>query len=112
MKHHPIPTLLLMLMPVAAYAAEPPASPPDETSPSQADAEQLPYGTGYEARQRLAEGAERTGAREETQARERDRTGARETSTEARAARRETDRAATQRESRREAREQRPQRGH
>jgi len=112
MKRHPIPTLLLMLMPFAAYAEEPPATPPDETSPSQADAGELPYGTGYEARQRLAEGAERSGAREESQAQERDRAGARETSTEARAARRETDRAAAQRESRREAREQRPPRGH
>lgn len=87
--------VLISIAPLAVRAEEPPPAQADEAAaPS---AEDLPYGAGYEARQRLAQ--------------ERDRTESRAAPTETRPARRETDRAAAQRESRREARELRGQRG-
>jgi hypothetical protein len=117
MKTRLFPTLLLLtLAPLAARADEPPPAQVDETNAT--TAEGLPYGAGYEARERLAQveqEATRDQARaqqtEAAQAQERDRSDTRSAATEARAARSESQRASTQRESRREAREQRGQRG-
>jgi hypothetical protein len=119
-----MPTLLLLVLvtPIAALAADPPAQadPPSGTEaaaapqPKEVD---LPYGAGYEARHRRGQGGEQTaqeqaGAREETQARaetksaarERDRIESRASATDARPARDTTDRSQATRESRREAR--------
>jgi hypothetical protein len=107
-----IPALLLLTVtPLAVRAEEPPAPPPEEeeTTAQAADAEELPYGAGYEARQRAAQGEQQAQSREQTQVRER--TEARATPAESRPARREADRAGAQRDARREARGQRPQRG-
>jgi len=107
MKTHLFPVLILLtLAPFAAGAEEPPPAQADE--PTATTAEDLPYGTGYEARQRLAQGEHQA---TQAQAPERNRTEARSTATEARAARGDAQRSPTPRQSRREAREQRPQRG-
>jgi hypothetical protein len=108
--------ILLTLAPFAARAEEPPPAQADKTTAT--SAADLPYGTGYEARQRLAEGdreavqeqvrSERT---EAVPAQERNRVETQSAAAEARAARGDTQRSSTQRESRREAREQRGQRG-
>jgi hypothetical protein len=116
------PTLIfLTLAPFAARAGEPPPAQVDETTAT--TAEDLPFGAGYEARERLAQGGQkaapdqaRSQQTEAPQAQERGRSDTRSAATEARAARSETQRASTQRastqrESRREAREQRGQRG-
>ena len=108
--------ILLTLAPFAASAAEPPPAQADETTAT--IAADLPYGTGYEARQRLAEGGQqatreqaRSQQTEAVQAQERNRSETRPAASEAHAARSDTQRSSTQRESRREAREQRGQRG-
>lgn len=111
------PTLILLtLAPFAARAEEPPPAQADETTAT--TAEDLPYGTGYEARERLAQGEQQAtpeqGRSQQTDAapaQERDRSGTQSAAAEARAARGDTQRSSTQRESRREAREQRGQRG-
>jgi len=111
------PTLILLtLAPLAARADAPPPAQADETAAT--TAEDLPYGAGYEARERLAQGEQKATpdrAREQqaeaAQAQERDRSDTRSAAAEARAARSDTQRSSTQRESRREAREQRGQRG-
>ena len=117
MTTHLFPALILLtLAPFAASAEEPPPAQADKiTAASAAD---LPYGTGYEARQRLAEGDEqaaqeqaRSERTEAAQAQERSRSETRSAGADARAARGDTERSSTQRESRREAREQRGQRG-
>ena len=103
---------VLSLAPLAARADEPPTAPSGEqTVPAAAD-EELPYGSGYEARQAQA-AAEQARVREEAQAQahERSRSESRSTATEARAARGETERAASTRSVRREARDTRGQRG-
>ena len=117
MKTYLFPTLILLtLAPFAARAEEPPPAQADETTAT--TAEDLPYGTGYEARERLAQGEQKTTAdqarsqqTEAAQAQERNRSDTRSTAAEARAARGDTQRSSTQRESRREARELRGQRG-
>ena len=99
-----IPALLLLTVaPLAVRAEEPPAPPPDEevAAPS-ASAEQLPYGAGYEARQRAAQGEQQAQSRGQATAQERNRTDAGAAAAEARAARRDADRAAAQREARRD----------
>jgi len=111
------PTLILLtLAPFAARAEEPPLTQVDETAAT--TAEDLPFGAGFEARERLTQGEQkatpdqaRSQQTEAAQAQERDRSDTRSAATEARAARSESQRASTQRESRREAREQRGQRG-
>lgn len=116
MKTRLIPTLVLVtLAPLVARAEEPPPAQADETTAT--TAEDLPYGAGYEARERLAQGEQkaapdpaRARQAEAAQAQERDR-GETRSAAEARAARGDTQRSSTQRESRREAREQRGQRG-
>jgi len=108
--------ILLTLAPFAARAEEPPPAQADKiTAASAAD---LPYGTGYEARQRAAEGDRqavqeqaRSQRTEAVQAQERNRVETQSAAAETRAARGGTQRSSTQRESRREAREQRGQRG-
>jgi hypothetical protein len=92
--------LLLLVAPVTGMADTP-----------QPTTEDLPYGTGYEARHRRGQGGEQAAqdqarAREETQsaARERDRTESRASAADARPARDTTDRSQATRESRREAR--------
>ena len=115
MKTYLFPTLILLtLAPFAAHAEEPPPAQADETATTAGD---LPFGAGYEARERLAQGdqvAARDQARsrqtEAAQSQERDRSDTRSAAAEARAARSESQRSSTQRESRREAREQRGQR--
>jgi hypothetical protein len=98
--------LLLTVAPLAVRAEEPPAPPPPvDTATTPASAEQLPYGTGYEARQRAAQGDQQARSRDQTTAQERTRTEAGVTPAENRAARRDTDRAAAQREARRDSRE-------
>ena len=117
MKTYLFPTLILLtLAPLAAHAEEPPTAQADQTTATTAG--DLPFGAGYEARERLAEGEQkattdqaRSQQTEAAQAHERDRSETRSTATEARAARSESQRSSTQRESRREAREQRGQRG-
>ena len=118
MKTRLFPVLILLtLAPFAARAEEPPPAQADETTAT--TAEDLPYGAGYEARQRLAEGdrqavpeqAARSQRTETVQAQERNRVETQSAAAEARAARGDTQRPSTQRESRREAREQRGQRG-
>jgi hypothetical protein len=117
MKTRLFPVLILLtLAPFAARAEEPPPAQADKaTATSAAD---LPYGTGYEARQRVAEGDRqavqeqaRSQRTEAAQARERNRVETPSAAAEARAARGDAQRPLTQRESRREAREQRGQRG-
>ncbi len=55
------PTLILLtLAPFAARAEEPPPAQADETTAT--TAEDLPYGAGYEARERLAQGEQKTTA--------------------------------------------------
>ena len=111
------PTLIfLTLAPFAARAEEPPPAQADETIAT--TAEDLPYGAGYEARERLAQGEQqatpdqaRSQRTEAAQAQERKRAETRSAAAEARAVRSDTQRSSTQRESRREAREQRGQRG-
>jgi len=117
MKTYLFPTLLLLtLAPFAARAEEPPPAQADETVAT--TAEDLPFGAGYEARERLAEGEQKATAdqarsqrTEAAQAQDRNRSETRSAATEARAARGDSQRSSTQRESRREAREQRGQRG-
>jgi len=117
MKTYLFPTLILLtLAPFAAHAEEPPTAQADETTATTAG--DLPFGAGYEARERLAQGEQkatpdqaRPRQTEAAQAQERDRSDTRSAAAEARAARSESQRASTQRESRREAREQRGQRG-
>jgi hypothetical protein len=117
MKTRLFPTLVLLtLVPLVARAEEPPPAQADETTAT--TAEDLPYGAGYEARERLAQGEQTTTSdqaraqqAEGAQAQERDRGDTRSAAAEARAARGDTQRSSTQRESRREAREQRVQRG-
>lgn len=107
-----IPALLLLTVtPLAVRAEEPPAPPPEEaeTTALAPAAEELPYGAGYEARQRAAQGEQQAQSREQAQARER--TESRAAPAEGRPARTNADRAGTRRDARREAREQRPQRG-
>jgi hypothetical protein len=107
--------ILLTLAPFATRAEEPPPAQADETTAT--TAENLPYGAGYEARERLTEGDQketdqaRSQRTEAAQAQERNRNETRSTATEARAARGDSQRSSPQRESRREAREQRGQRG-
>jgi hypothetical protein len=110
------PTLILLtLAPFAAHAEEPPTAQADATATTAAD---LPFGAGYEARERLAQGEQkatpdraRAQQTEAAPAQERDRSDTRSAAAEARTARGDTQRSSTQRESRREAREQRGQRG-
>jgi hypothetical protein len=117
MKIYLFPTLILLtLAPFATRAEEPPPAQADETTAT--TAENLPYGAGYEARERLTEGEQEATAdqvhsqrTEAAQAQERNRSETRSTATEARAVRGDSQRSSTQRESRREAREQRGQRG-
>ena len=104
--------ILLTLAPLAARAEEPPPAQADKTAATTAEA--LPYGTGYEARQRLAQGDQqaaqdraRSQQADAEQARERARSEARPAAVEARAARGDAQRSSTRREPRREAREQR-----
>ncbi len=119
MKIRLFPTLILLtLAPLAARADEPPPAQADETAAATPTAEDLPYGAGYEARERLAQGEQkatpdqaRAQQADAAQAQERDRSETRSAAAEARAARGDTQRSSTQRESRREAREQRGQRG-
>jgi hypothetical protein len=93
---HLIPALLLLTVaPWAARADELPAPPQVESAAPAAAAEELPYGTGYEARQRAAHGGGQTRSRE--QARGQDRT--------------RTEPGATPREARRETRERWGQHG-
>ena len=108
--------ILLTLTPFAVRAEELPPAQADETAAT--TAEDLPFGAGYEARERLAQGEQkatpdqaRVQQTEAAQARERDRSDTRSAAAEARTARGDTQRSSTQRESRREAREQRGQRG-
>ena len=116
MKTYVFPTLILLtLAPFAARAEEPPPAQADKATVT--TAEDLPFGAGYEARERLAQDEQkatpdqaRSQRTEAPQAQERNRSDTRSAATEARAARSETQRASTQRESRREAREQRGQR--
>jgi hypothetical protein len=111
------PTLIfLTLAPFAARAEEPPPAQADKTTATTAG--DLPFGAGYEARERLTQdeqGATPDQAHsqqtEAAQAQERNRSDTRSAATEARAARSETQRASALRESRRDAREQRGQRG-
>lgn len=99
--------LLLLLVAPATGMAEAPQPPTED----------LPYGTGYEARHRRGQDGEQAAqeqarAREETQSREatqsatreRDRTESRASAADARPARDTTDRSQATRESRREAR--------
>jgi hypothetical protein len=106
-----IPALLLLTVtPLAVRAEEPPAPPPEEETTAQsAAAEELPYGAGYEARQRAAQGEQQAQSREQTQVRAR--TETRAAPADSRPARTNADRAGAQRDARREARGQRPQRG-
>ena len=117
MQTYLIPALILLtLAPLAARAEEPAPAQADETTATTAEA--LPYGAGYEARQRLAQD-DPQGAPNPAQSRgtataqvpERNRNEPHAAASEARAARGGTDRASAQRDTRREAREQRPQRG-
>jgi len=119
MKIRLFPTLILLtLAPLAARADEPPPAPADETAAATPTAEDLPYGAGYEAREQLAKGEQRAApdqARpqqaEGSQTHERDRSETRSAAAEARTARGDSQRSSTRRESRRDAREQRGQRG-
>jgi len=116
MKTHLFPTLILLtLAPFAARAEERPAVQAEATATT---AEDLPYGAGYEARERLAQREQkatpdqaRAQHADAVQAQERTRSDTRSAAAEARAVRGEAQRSSTQRESRREAREQRGQRG-
>ena len=57
-----IPTLILLtLAPFAALRTRPPAAPAEGRTATTAE-EQLPYGTGYEARERLAQGEQQRNA--------------------------------------------------
>jgi hypothetical protein len=116
MKTQLIPTLLLLaLAPLAVLAEEPtPAAAPKEQQAEPAAGEDLPYGAGYEARQRLAEQSQQASqqqsdadaeARTQTRNREESRAAA-----EARAAR-DVERSSAARASRREVRTERLQRG-
>ncbi len=110
---HLIPALLLLTVtPLVVRAEEPQAPPPEEEAAVQpATAEELPYGTGYEARQRAAQGEQQARSPEQVQVHERSRADSSAAAADARSARRDTDRAAAQRDARREARGQRPPRG-
>lgn len=117
MKARLFPTLILLtLAPLAARAEEPPSAQADETTAT--TAEDLPYGAGYEARERLAQGEQkaapdqaRARQADAAQAQQRNRSDTRSAPAEARATRGDGQRSSTQRESRREAREQRGQSG-
>jgi len=99
-------------VPPALHAEEPPTpAPEEETATSSASAEQLPYGTGYEARQRAAQGGQQARSGQQTAAQDRTRPEAGVTPAENRSARRDVDRAAAQRDARREARERRGHHG-
>ena len=105
---------VLSLAPVAARADGPPTTPAGEQTVPPAADEELPYGSGYEARQaQAAAEQEQARVREEAQAQahERSRSESRSAATEARAARGEPERAASARAVRREARDARGQRG-
>ena len=101
--------LLLTAAPLAVRAEEPPTPPAEEeTQATEASAEELPYGSGYEARQRAQQQEQ---ARSREQAGQRDRSEARSPGMEARPARSDVERAPSPRDARREARERRTPRG-
>jgi hypothetical protein len=98
--------LLLTTAPLMVRADESPAAPESPTSTTSVEAEQLPYGAGYEARRRAAElrHQQRTRGDESATGQEHARTQAARPA-ETRTARRDADRAATRQEARRQARE-------
>jgi hypothetical protein len=98
--------LLLTAAPLIARADDSPPTPQAQAATTSVEAEQLPYGAGYEARRRAAERRhqQRSPGDESAARQERTRTqaaGPEETN----AARRDADRAATRQEARRQARE-------
>jgi hypothetical protein len=102
-----VPTvLLLMAAPLIVRADESPPAPESPAATTPVEAEQLPYGTGYEARRRAAElrHQQRTRGGESATGQEHARTQA-ERPAETSAARRDTNRGATRQEARRQARE-------
>jgi hypothetical protein len=116
MKVRFIPTILVLLLGSLAASGEEPAPPADRVAVSAVVPEELPYGAGYEARQNRAQQEQQASqrqaqTREETQARERDRTTVPGAAAESRPDRRGRDRPTERTESRRDARDQRPQRG-
>jgi hypothetical protein len=98
--------LLLTIAPLIVCADESPPAPESPVATAPAEAEQLPYGAGYEARRRAAElqHQQRTPGGESATGQEHARTqDARPAET--RAARRDADRGAMRQEARRQARE-------
>jgi hypothetical protein len=116
MKAQLIPTILVLLLGSLPAWSEEPAPPAERVAVSAVAPGELPYGAGYEARQTRAQQEQQASqrqaqAREETQARDRDRTAVPGAAAESRPDRRGRDRATERTESRRDARDQRPQRG-
>jgi hypothetical protein len=102
-----VPVLLLLTAaPPFVLADESPPTTPAETEATSVEAEQLPYGAGYEARRRAAESRhqQRSPGADSATGEERVRTEATRPA-ETRTARRDADRAATRQEARRQARE-------
>lgn len=118
MKTCVIPTVLLIVLAAqTAWADEPSIASSSAPTASPAEQAELPYGAGYEARQRRTRGHDRAaegdaGARKDArpQAQERDRNESLTTGTEARSSW-GAHRCSATRESRREARGQRGHRG-
>jgi len=99
--------VLLTAAPLIARADESPLAPQSPTAATSVEAEQLPYGAGYEARRRAAElqNEQRTPDAESATGQEHGRTQAAGPA-ETKAARRDADRGSTrQQEARRQARE-------
>jgi hypothetical protein len=102
-----VPMLLLLTSaPLIVRADESPPAPQSPPAASSVEAEELPYGTGYEARRRAAElqHQQRTPAGDSVTGQEHARTETARAA-ESRAARRDVDRGATRQEARRAARE-------